>query len=123
MGILISTLVGIPLGVRLLPAGVNDSMSLPLSVSEVPFKLVGYNDICSWDVLILVYTFLFVDIFDTVGTLAGVASKADMLGEDGKLPRVEKALTADAIGTIAGASLGTSTITTFVESASGVAAG
>lgn len=123
IGILISTLVGIPLGVTQLPAGVNNIMSLPPSVSEVAFKFVGFNEIFSWDMLIVVFTFLFVDIFDTVGTLAGVASKADMLDEDGKLPRVEKALTADAIGTIAGASLGTSTVTTFVESASGVAAG
>ncbi len=73
--------------------------------------------------LVVVFTFLFVDIFDTVGTLAGVASKADMLDEDGKLPRVGKALMADAVGTIAGACMGTSTVTTFVESASGVAEG
>ncbi len=123
IGILISTLVGIPLGVTELPAGMNNIMSLPPSVSEVAFKFVGFNEIFSWDMLIVVFTFLFVDIFDTVGTLAGVASKADMLDEDGKLPRVERALTADAIGTIAGACLGTSTVTTFVESASGVAAG
>lgn len=123
IGILISTLVGIPLGVTELPAGMNNIMSLPPSVSEVAFKFVGFNEIFSWDMLIVVFTFLFVDIFDTVGTLAGVASKANMLDEDGKLPRVERALTADAIGTIAGACLGTSTVTTFVESASGVAAG
>ena len=123
IGILVSTLVGIPLGVTELPAGVNNIMSLPPSVSEVAFKFVGFDEIFSWDMLIVVFTFLFVDIFDTVGTLAGVASKADMLDEDGKLPRVGKALTADSIGTIAGACLGTSTVTTFVESASGVAAG
>ena len=123
IGILVSTLVGIPLGVTQLPAGVNNIMSLPPSVSEVAFKFVGFDEIFSWDMLIVVFTFLFVDIFDTVGTLAGVASKADMLDEDGKLPRVGKALTADAIGTLAGACLGTSTVTTFVESASGVAAG
>ena len=123
IGILVSTLVGIPLGVTQLPAGVNNIMSLPPSVSKVAFKFVGFDEIFSWDMLIVVFTFLFVDIFDTVGTLAGVASKADMLDEDGKLPRVGKALTADSIGTIAGACLGTSTVTTFVESASGVAAG
>ena len=123
IGILVSTLVGIPLGVTQLPAGMNNIMSLPPSVSEVAFKFVGFDEIFSWDMLIVVFTFLFVDIFDTVGTLAGVASKADMLDEDGRLPRVGKALTADAIGTIAGACLGTSTVTTFVESASGVAAG
>ena len=116
IGILVSTLVGIPLGVTQLPAGVNNIMSLPPSVSKVAFKFVGFDEIFSWDMLIVVFTFLFVDIFDTVGTLAGVASKADMLDEDGKLPRVGRALTADAC-------LGTSTVTTFVESASGVAAG
>ena len=101
----------------------NNIMSLPPSVSNVAFQFVGFDEIFSWDMLIVVFTFLFVDIFDTVGTLAGVAAKADMLDEDGKLPRVEKALAADAVGTIAGACLGTSTVTTFVESASGVAAG
>ena len=90
IGILVSTLVGIPLGVTQLPAGVNNIMSLPPSVSEVAFKFVGFDEIFSWDMLIVVFTFLFVDIFDTVGTLAGVASKADMLDEDGKLPRVGK---------------------------------
>ena len=123
IGILVSTLIGIPLGVTELPSGINNIMSLPPSVSKVAFQFVGFDEIFSWDMLIVVFTFLFVDIFDTVGTLAGVAAKADMLDEDGKLPRVEKALTADAIGTIAGACLGTSTVTTFVESASGVAAG
>ena len=123
IGILISTLIGIPLGVTELPAGMNNIMSLPPSVSNVAFQFVGFDEIFSWDMLIVVFTFLFVDIFDTVGTLAGVAAKADMLDEDGKLPRVEKALAADAVGTIAGACLGTSTVTTFVESASGVAAG
>lgn len=123
IGILVSTLIGIPLGVTELPSGINNIMSLPPSVSKVAFQFVGFDEIFSWDMLIVVFTFLFVDIFDTVGTLAGVASKADMLDENGKLPRVEKALTADAIGTIAGACLGTSTVTTFVESASGVAAG
>ena len=123
IGILVSTLVGIPLGVTQLPAGVNKIMSLPPSVRDVAFQFVGFDEIFSWEMLIVVFTFLFVDIFVPVGMLAGVASKADMLDEDGKLPRVGKALTADAIGTIAGACLGTSTVTTFVESASGVAAG
>ena len=67
--------------------------------------------------------FLFVDLFDTLGTLIGVASKADMLDEKGRLPRIKGALMADALGTSAGALLGTSTTTTFVESASGVAEG
>lgn len=69
------------------------------------------------------FAFLFVDMFDTLGTLIGVASKADMLDENGKLPKIKGALMADAVGTAAGAVLGTSTTTTFVESASGVAEG
>ena len=72
---------------------------------------------------VIIFAFLFVDIFDTIGTLIGVASKADMLDKDGKLPRIKGALMADAIGTTAGAMLGTSTVTTFVESASGVSEG
>jgi adenine/guanine/hypoxanthine permease len=71
----------------------------------------------------VLFTFLFVDMFDTVGTLVGVSSKAGMLDKDGKVPRVKQALFADAIGTTAGAILGTSTVTTYVESASGVAEG
>lgn len=73
--------------------------------------------------IVVVFAFLFVDIFDTLGTLIGVATKADMLDKDGKLPRIKGALMADAVGTTAGAIMGTSTVTTFVESASGVAAG
>ena len=73
--------------------------------------------------LAIVFAFLFVDLFDTLGTLIGVATKANMLDKEGKLPGIKPALLADAIGTTAGAVLGTSTVTTFVESASGVAAG
>jgi len=73
--------------------------------------------------IVIIFSFLFVDLFDTLGTLIGVATKADMLDEEGRLPGVKPALMADAIGTTAGAVLGTSTVTTFVESASGVAAG
>lgn len=73
--------------------------------------------------VVVVFAFLFVDMFDTLGTLIGVASKADMLDEKGRLPKIRGALLADAVGTTAGAALGTSTVTTFVESASGVAEG
>ncbi len=69
------------------------------------------------------FAFLFVDMFDTLGTLIGVASKADMLDKDGKLPKIKGALLSDAVGTTVGAMCGTSTVTTFVESASGVAEG
>ena len=84
---------------------------------------VGWKSIRPLDFVAVIFAFLFVDLFDTLGTLIGVATKANMLDEDGRLPRVKPALLADAIGTTAGAVLGTSTVTTFVESASGVASG
>ena len=123
LGIIFSTIIGIPLGVTILPEGFSGIVSMPPSMKNVAFQFVSIEEIFSFEMLVVVFTFLFVDIFDTVGTLAGVASKANMLDEDGKLPRVGKALMADAVGTIAGACMGTSTVTTFVESASGVAEG
>ena len=84
---------------------------------------VKWGAIRPLDFVVVIFAFLFVDLFDTLGTLIGVATKANMLDKDGRLPSVKPALLADAIGTTAGAVLGTSTVTTFVESASGVAAG
>ena len=84
---------------------------------------VDWSQIRILDFIVVVFAFLFVDLFDTLGTLIGVATKADMLDKDGRLPRIKPALMADAIGTTAGALLGTSTVTTFVESASGVTSG
>ena len=84
---------------------------------------VDFSNVGMVNFIVIVLSFLFVDLFDTLGTLIGVATKADMIDEDGRLPGIKPALMADAIGTTAGAVLGTSTITTFVESASGVAAG
>ena len=82
-----------------------------------------FSEIGIANFIVVMFAFLFVDIFDTLGTLIGVASKADMLDKDGKLPKIKGALMADAVATTSGAVLGTSTVTTFVESASGVAAG
>ena len=82
-----------------------------------------WSSIRIWDFIVVIFAFLFVDLFDTLGTLIGVATKANMLDEEGRLPNIKPALFADAIGTSAGAVLGTSTVTTFVESASGVAVG
>ena len=84
---------------------------------------VDFSNVGMFNFIVIVFSFLFVDLFDTLGTLIGVATKADMIDEEGKLPGIKPALMADAIGTTAGAVLGTSTVTTFVESASGVAAG
>lgn len=87
------------------------------------FGKLDFSNFFSLDFLVVVFAFLFVDLFDTLGTLIGVASKADMLDENGRLPKIKGALMADAVATTAGAVLGTSTVTTFVESASGVAEG
>ena len=84
---------------------------------------VDFSTIRILDFIVVIFAFLFVDLFDTLGTLIGVATKANMLDEEGRLPGIKPALMADAIGTTAGAVLGTSTVTTFVESASGVGAG
>ncbi len=120
LGILISTIVGIFLGVTQLPSG--HLISVPPSIKPV-FMQLEWNHILSGDMIIIMITFLFVDMFDTIGTLVGVSTKAGLVDENGNLPHVKKALFADAVGTAFGALLGTSTVTTYVESASGVAEG
>ena len=120
-GILISTVIGIFMGVTQVPEGLK-IFSLPPSISPIFLKF-EFQNIFSFDMLIVLFTFLFVDLFDTVGTLIGVSTKAGMVDEKGNLPGVHRALLADAIGTTAGACLGTSTVTTYVESAAGVAEG
>ena len=87
------------------------------------FMKMDFSIVFTLDFVVIMFAFLFVDMFDTLGTLIGVANKADMLDKDGRLPRIKEALLADAVATTAGAVLGTSTTTTFVESSSGVAAG
>ncbi len=99
----------------------SNGLSVP-SIMPV-FGKLQFSGIFSLNFIVVIFAFLFVDMFDTIGTLIGVASKADMLDEEGKLPRIKGALMADAVATTAGAVLGTTTTTTFVESASGVTEG
>lgn len=113
-GILITTLVGIPMGVTTFQGIFN----LPPSIAPV-FCQLEFNHLWNTDMLIVVCTLLFMDLFDTIGAFIGVATKAGMM-KDGKLPRAKQAFMSDAIGTTAGAILGTSTIVTFLESAAGV---
>ena len=120
IGIFTATVTGLPFGVTKMPGGT--LIDLPPSLSPIFFKF-KFEHILTFDMLIVLFTFLFVDMFDTVGTLVGVSSKAGMLDKNGKVPRVKQALMADSIGTFIGAILGTSTVTTYVESASGVAEG
>lgn len=119
-GILISTILSLVLGVTHFPD--SHIVSLPPSIKPVFFKL-DFSNVFSLEMFSVLFSFLFVDIFDTLGTLTGVATKAKMLDENGNLPEIKKALLADAVGTTCGAMLGTSTVTTFVESSSGVAEG
>ncbi|WP_430815382.1 NCS2 family permease [Carboxylicivirga sp. RSCT41] len=122
IGMIITTLVGLPMGVTQLP---HFDFSVP-SISSIAWKFDW-----SWTssaegiftMITVLFTFLFVDMFDTVGTLIGVSTKAKMINKDGRIPNVKQALMADSIGTTVGAALGTSTVTTYVESASGVAEG
>ena len=120
IGIFAATIAGLPFGVTKMPG--SHLVDIPPSLSPI-FMKFEFSQIFSLDMLIVLFTFLFVDMFDTVGTLVGVSSKAGMLDKDGNVPRVKQALFADSIGTFFGAIFGTSTVTTYVESASGVAEG
>lgn len=120
LGMVIVTLIGIPLGITRLPQG--SPVSLPPSIRPT-FLAFDFTSFAQPDLMAVVFTFLFVDVFDTVGTLVGVCSKAKLLDDKGRVPGVKQALLADAIGTTAGALLGTSTVTSYIESAAGISAG
>jgi len=119
-GILATTAVGIPLGV--VDSGSLEIFGIPSGLGET-FLAMDFDAVFGFGIVTVVFTFTFVDLFDTVGTLIGVSSKAGMLDEKGRLPRANRALLADSLATMVGASLGTSTTTTYVESAAGVAEG
>ena len=119
IGILATTLIGIPMGITEFKGVV----SAPESIAPI-FCKFEWNDIWSLDMFVVVFTFLFIDLFDTMGTLIGVCTKADMMDQKtGHIPRLKQAFLADSIATTVGAMLGTSTTTTYVESAAGVAQG
>ena len=118
IGILITMLIGIPMGVT----DFQGILSHPASIKPI-FCQFEFNNVFTFDMLVVVFTFLFIDMFDTVGTLVGVCSKAGMTDENGNIPRLNQAFMADSIATTVGAMLGTSTTTTYVESAVGVAYG
>lgn len=135
-GILITWALGIAcelLGIYVPDAAAGMYSTIPTAIVSLDFSALGntfgqvfrvdFSSIHILDFLVVLFSFLFVDLFDTLGTLIGCASKADMLDENGKLPRIKGALLADALATCFGAILGTSTTTTFVESASGVSEG
>ncbi len=118
IGILLTMIIGIPMGVT----EFKGVLSHPESIEPI-FCKFEFDKIFTLDMLVVVFTFLFIDMFDTVGTLVGVCTKANMVDEKGNINRIKEAFMADAIATTAGAMLGTSTTTTYVESAAGVAQG
>lgn len=118
IGIVVTTLIGIPMEITHL----TNVFSFPPSIEPIAFQL-QWSEVFTKEMAVIVFTFLFVDMFDTIGTLVGVSTKAGMIDEKGRIPGLNKAFLVDAFGTTFGALLGTSTITTFVESASGVGEG
>ncbi len=122
LGILITTIIGIPMGITAPYEGWKNWS--PVSIPSAPniFNF-DFSSILSFKFFVVFVSFLFVDIFDTVGTLVGVTTQAKLIDKDGNVPNVKQALMADAIGTVFGALLGTSTVTSYVESTAGVAAG
>lgn len=114
-GIVITTIIGIPLGVT----HFDGFVSTPPSIEPI-FCKFEWTHIFTPEMFIIVFTLLFVDLFDTIGTLIGVTTQVNMVDENGKIPRLKQAFLVDAIGTTGGALMGTSTVTTFVESAAGV---
>ncbi|MGM0502746.1 MAG: NCS2 family permease [Bacillota bacterium] len=121
LGIIITTALGIPFGVTEVPSAIVEMPSFS-TWAPVVFK-ADISGALNAGILTIVFAFLFVDLFDTAGTLVGVSHQAGFLDEDGNLPKADKALLADSIGTIGGSMMGTPTVTTYVESASGVAQG
>ena len=118
IGILVTTFVGIPLGIT----NYSGFLSTPPSLAPI-FWQFEFHNVFTVDMIIVVLTFLFIDMFDTIGTLIGVSNRAGMIDDDGNVKNLNQAFMADAIGTTAGAILGTSTVSVYVESASGVNVG
>ena len=119
LAMIIVTILGIPVGVTKIP---DSFVSMPPSLTPIAFQM-DFSMLTSLNFWVIVFAFFFVDFFDTVGTLVGCASRANMLDKNGFLPRARPALMSDAVATSAGALLGTSTVTTFVESAAGIEQG
>ena len=119
--IMICTVVGIPLGITVIPENFS-LVSMPQSLAPT-FLQFDFASLLNLDMVIIIILLVFMDMFNTIGTLVGAAAQAGMMTKDGRVPRMKEALMADAVGTSLGAALGTSTVTTYVESAAGIAEG
>ena len=119
IGIFVTAVAGIPLHATVIPEHFS-----PVSVPKAPLLFAfDFSGILSFEFFVVFVTFLFVDMFDTVGTFVGVAQETGLAGKDGSVPKIRQAFLADAVGTVCGAALGTSTVTSFMESTAGIAAG
>ncbi len=121
LGILLTTVVSFFMGIQEFPAGMGDIFGMPSSLAPIAFQL-DLEAILAVPFFV-VFSFIFVDVFDTMGTLLGTGARAGFLDQQGRLPKVNRAMLADAIGTAGGALLGTSTVTTYVESTAGISEG
>lgn len=115
IGILATTLIGIPMGIT----NIDGIFSIPPSIEPI-FMKFEWSNIFTAEMATIVFTLLFVDLFDCIGTVIGVTTRANMIGEDGKIPNLKKVFMVDSLSTAAGAAMGTSTVAVYVESAAGV---
>ena len=115
LGILITTIIGIPMGIT----NLDGIFSIPPSIEPI-FMKFEWTNIFTAEMATIVFTLLFVDLFDCIGTVIGVTTRANMIGDDGKIPNLKKVFMVDSIATTAGAVMGTSTVAVYVESAAGV---
>lgn len=115
IGILATTLIGIPMGIT----NIDGIFSIPPSIEPI-FMKFEWSNIFTAEMATIVFTLLFVDLFDCIGTVIGVTTRANMIGDDGKIPNLKKVFMVDSLSTAAGAAMGTSTVAVYVESAAGV---
>ena len=121
IGILLTTVVSFIMGIQPVPTGLGDIFGPPASLSPILFQL---DFAATFTIpIFVIFSFVFVDVFDTMGTLLGTGARAGYLDEKGRLPKVDKAMLADAVGTMGGALMGTSTVTTYIESTAGISEG
>ena len=121
IGILLTTVVSFIMGIQPFPTGFGDIFGPPASLSPILFQL-DFRATFAIPIFVI-FSFVFVDVFDTMGTLLGTGARAGFLDEKGRLPKVNKAMLADAIGTMGGSLMGTSTVTTYIESTAGISEG
>lgn len=123
IGILLTTIIGMFMGITKIPTGLGDLFSIVPPIPEDTFGKLNIREAFEYGIFAVIFTITIVDLFDNIGTLIGVSRKAKLIGEDGKIKNLDKALICDSVATTVGSILGTSTVTTYIESATGVSEG